>query len=121
MKRTEFLRGLYAGIPICLGYLSVSFAFGIFAVESGLSLLGTVLAFPWWPWHQWFLNVTSGVGAGVAGTVILALTGISIGTKLADLKKISWRIAIVSIFVFCGTFFGSAIVAQIIMKAQGII
>ena len=85
------------------------------------SLLGTVLAFPFWPWHAWFLNVTGGVGAGVAGTVILALTGISIGTKLADLKKISWRIAIVSIFVFCGTFFGSAIVAQIIMKAQGII
>ena len=43
MKRSEFLRGLYAGIPICLGYLSVSFAFGIFAVESGLSLLGAVL------------------------------------------------------------------------------
>ena len=85
------------------------------------SLLGTVLAFPFWPWHAWFLNVTGGVGAGVAGTVILALTGISIGTKLADLKKISWRIAIVSIFVFCGTFFGSAIVAQIIMKVQGII
>ena len=85
------------------------------------SLLGTVLAFPFWPWHAWFLTVTGGVGAGVAGTVILALTGISIGTKLADLKKISWRIAIVSIFVFCGTFFGSAIVAQIIMKVQGII
>jgi hypothetical protein len=85
------------------------------------SLLGTVLAFPFWPWHAWFLYVTGGVGAGVAGTVILALTGISIGTKLADLKKSSWRIAIVSIFVFCGTFFGSAIVAQIIMKVQGII
>ena len=85
------------------------------------SLLGTVFAFPWWPWHQWFLNVTGGVSAGVAGTLILALTGISIGTKLADLKKISWRVAIVSIFVFCGTFFGSAIVAQIIMKFQGII
>ena len=43
MKRAEFLRGLYAGIPICLGYLSVSFAFGIFAVESGLSLLSALL------------------------------------------------------------------------------
>ena len=43
MKKSEFLRGLYAGIPICLGYISVSFAFGIFAVESGLSVLGTVL------------------------------------------------------------------------------
>jgi len=43
VKKNEFIRGLYAGIPICLGYLSVSFAFGIFAVESGLSVLGTLL------------------------------------------------------------------------------
>ncbi len=34
-----FARGLVDGIPICLGYLSVSFAFGIFAVENGLSPL----------------------------------------------------------------------------------
>ena len=32
-----------AGIPICLGYLSVSFAFGIFAVDSGLTLWQTLL------------------------------------------------------------------------------
>ena len=43
VKKNEFIRGLYAGIPICLGYLSVSFAFVIFAVESGLSVLGTLL------------------------------------------------------------------------------
>ena len=43
MKKTEFLRGLYAGLPICLGYISVSFAFGIFAVESGLSVVGAIL------------------------------------------------------------------------------
>ena len=43
MKKSEFLRGLYAGLPICLGYISVSFAFGIFAVESGLSVVGAIL------------------------------------------------------------------------------
>ena len=43
MKKNEFMRGLYAGLPICLGYLSVSFAFGIFAVESGLTVVGTLL------------------------------------------------------------------------------
>lgn len=36
-KKNAFLKGLIDGIPICLGYLSVSFAFGIFAVENGLS------------------------------------------------------------------------------------
>ena len=31
------------GFPICLGYLSVSFAFGIFAVENGLSIAEALL------------------------------------------------------------------------------
>lgn len=33
-----FTRGMSHGIPICLGYLSVSFGFGIIAVRSGLSV-----------------------------------------------------------------------------------
>lgn len=37
MNRSFFRKGLLDGLPIGLGYLSVSFAFGIFAVGSGLS------------------------------------------------------------------------------------
>ena len=33
----EFARGLRDGIPICLGYFAVSFAFGILTVENGLT------------------------------------------------------------------------------------
>ncbi len=43
MEQNSFLKGIRDGIPICLGYLSVSFAFGIFSVESGLSILETLL------------------------------------------------------------------------------
>lgn len=39
----DFHRGLTLGIPIGLGYLSVSFAFGIYAVENGLSPLEALL------------------------------------------------------------------------------
>ena len=35
--------GLRDGLPICLGYFAVSFAFGIFAVSSGLSILEAVM------------------------------------------------------------------------------
>ena len=35
--------GLRDGMPICLGYLSVSFAFGIFAVASGLDFWQAIL------------------------------------------------------------------------------
>lgn len=37
MNKSAFFKGLIDGVPIGLGYLSVSFAFGIFAVNSGLS------------------------------------------------------------------------------------
>ena len=36
-KMSEFLRGFRAGIPIGVGYLSVSFTFGIMAVSYGFS------------------------------------------------------------------------------------
>lgn len=37
MNQPQFRKGLLDGLPIGLGYLSVSFAFGIFAVNSGLT------------------------------------------------------------------------------------
>lgn len=44
MRRfSEFTRGLKGGLPICMGYLGVSFAFGIFAVEKGLGIMEAVL------------------------------------------------------------------------------
>ena len=42
-ENNNFREGLQNGIPICLGYFSVSFAFGIFAVSNGLSILETLL------------------------------------------------------------------------------
>ena len=39
----NYKRGLITGIPIALGYLSVSFTFGIMAVSFGLSWWQAVL------------------------------------------------------------------------------
>ena len=43
MKKSPFANGLADGIPIALGYLSVSFGFGILAVRSGLTTLVSVI------------------------------------------------------------------------------
>lgn len=40
---SEFWRGLRDGLPICMGYLGVSFAFGIFAIKSGLGIKEALL------------------------------------------------------------------------------
>ena len=43
MKKNEFINGIKDGVPICLGYFSVSMAFGISAVMSGLPAWSAVL------------------------------------------------------------------------------
>ncbi|MBS6194652.1 MAG: AzlC family ABC transporter permease [Clostridiales bacterium] len=43
MRKHEFLRGIRHGIPICLGYFSVSVAFGMTAVLSGMPLWAAVM------------------------------------------------------------------------------
>lgn len=39
----SYTKGLIHGIPICLGYISVSFAFGLMATKSGLSILSSLI------------------------------------------------------------------------------
>ena len=45
MKLQQYRAGLKAGLPICLGYFSVSFGFGTLAITQGLSILqATILS-----------------------------------------------------------------------------
>ena len=62
MENNNFLKGIKDGLPICIGYFAVSFAFGITAVGLGLS------------WVEAFLiSMTNVTSAGqLAGTPILA-------------------------------------------------
>ena len=43
MRRREFLAGMKAGLPVCIGYFSVSFGFGAMAVAQGLKVLHAIL------------------------------------------------------------------------------
>ena len=85
------------------------------------SLISLVLTTPWCPLSELVLKYTGNVSTGQIGTVILVVAGVSIGTRLADVKRLSWKIVLVSIFVFCGTFFGSALIAEVILKMKGLI
>lgn len=63
--KNDFIKGIRDGIPICLGYLSVSFAFGILATGLGLSVLAAV-----------GISLTNLTSAGqVAGVGIIAAGG----------------------------------------------
>lgn len=85
------------------------------------SLTALILSMPFMPTSEIFLKYTNEVNFLGTTTPILAFAGISVGNKIAQLKKLSWKVAIVAIFVFTGTFFGSAIISHIVLKIQGII
>lgn len=86
VSKTGFLRGLSDGLPICLGYLSVSFAFGIFSVKSGLSVLETLL-----------ISMTNVTSAGqLAGVPIIAAAG-SLSELAATQLVINLRYSLMSV------------------------
>ncbi|KAF5031051.1 hypothetical protein DSECCO2_631790 [anaerobic digester metagenome] len=110
-------------IAICLLSLLVGEVKGLKKIPpfAWASLLSLLLTTPWCPLNEVILNYIGKISTGQIGTVILAVAGVSIGTRLADVKRLSWKIVVISIFVFCGTFFGSALIAELVLKAQGII
>lgn len=68
---------------------------------------------------DFFVNAINGVDFLSITTPILAFAGVSVANSLKDLSKSSWKIAIVAVFVFIGTYLGSAILAQIGLLISG--
>ncbi len=69
-RKSGFIKGIIDGMPICLGYISVAFAFGIFATDSGLGVLETL-----------FISMTNVTSAGQLAAVPI----ITAGGSLAEL------------------------------------
>lgn len=73
--KSDFLKGMSHGVPVSLGYLSVSFGFGIKAVGAGLSALSASV-----------ISATNLTSAGqVAGVEIIAVGGSLIEMMLVQL------------------------------------
>lgn len=86
MKSYTFKDGVKDSIPICLGYLSVSFAFGIFAFQSGLTALEALL-----------ISMTNVTSAGqLAGVPIMAAGGTLIELAVTEFV-INLRYALMSV------------------------
>ena len=74
-KKSDFILGLTHGIPIGLGYLSVSFGFGIMAVQSGLSVI-----------EAFIISLTNLTSAGqVQGVNVIAAGGTFIEMAVVQL------------------------------------
>lgn len=86
-----------------------------------IGLIGIIISLPWVPGSEFVVEWTSKVSILALATPILAYAGISIGSNWADFRKLGIRSVIVALMVFLGTFIGSALIAEIILRWQGII
>lgn len=85
-EHNSFFKGIADGIPICLGYISVAFAFGIFATENGLSFIETLL-----------ISMTNVTSAGQLAAVPIIVSGGTIIELLVSQLVINLRYALMSV------------------------
>lgn len=84
--KTAFRQGLRHGIPIGLGYLSVSFAFGMKAVGDGLTVLQAVL-----------ISMTNLTSAGQIAALPLMVNGAGLAEMALTQLTINLRYALMSL------------------------
>ncbi len=83
--------------------------------------LSTILTIPGVPFAEEIFLYTSKVNFLALTTPILGYAGIYTGKNLDDLKKTGWRIVVLTLAIIFGTYFFSALIAQIILKFIGMI
>lgn len=115
------------GIPgvLILALISVA-GIGIAEIMPGkipavayIVTLATIVTIPAFLLSSFISYHTGNVDFTTLCTPILAYAGIYTGENLDNLKKTGPKIILISIFVILGTYIGSAIIAQIILKMIG--
>lgn len=86
-----------------------------------ISIIGVLVSMPWVPGSDIVIKWTGEIELLALTTPILAYAGIAIGRSWTDFVKLGWKTIIVASLVMLGTFLGSAMIAEIILRAQGII
>ncbi|MDY3868593.1 MAG: DUF340 domain-containing protein [Pyramidobacter sp.] len=84
-----------------------------------ITTLGCIVTIPdFVPGAAWMTAATSKISFLGLCTPILAYAGLAIGKDMDLLKKQGWRIVLVGLVVFVGTFLGSAIIAEVVLRAM---
>lgn len=86
-----------------------------------ISLLALLLTSPIFPGHEMLTKVTDKVNFMALTTPVLSYAGISLGKDINTFKKLGFRIVIISLLVYTGTFLFATGFAQIVLKLNGTI
>ena len=85
------------------------------------TLISFVLTLPVSPLSDFIVGTVGKFNFSLVGLPLLAFAGISVGEQLGVLKKLSWKIVLISFLVMASTYWGSALISQVVMSLNGTI
>lgn len=122
-----YKNGIVDSIPGMLLLIAITFAGVIIAKYIPIKIpsvayivvIGCIVTYPGFPGAAAINAYIAKVNFLALTTPILAYAGLGIGKELDDFRKAGWKLVILSCVVFVGTFVGSAVIAQFILKMMG--
>jgi hypothetical protein len=115
----DALPGMLILIAFALAGILLAKVFPKIPAAAYIVTLACILTYPSVPGAAFINAAMTKVSFMSLTTPILAYAGIAIGKDLGVFKKSGWRIILLACFVFVGTFIGSAIIAEVILKLLG--
>lgn len=86
-----------------------------------ISIVAILISAPISPLAPMITTYTNKVDFLALCTTVLAYAGLSVGKDLGMFKQMSWRIVVVALAVYTGTFVFATIIAQSLLHIEGII
>ena len=80
--------------------------------------LGCIVTIPGVPGAEEMTAWVSKINFVALCTPILAYAGLAVGKDIGVLRTQGWRIVLVGLFVFVGTFVGSAVIAELVLRGM---
>ncbi|WP_123788376.1 hypothetical protein [Phytoactinopolyspora halophila] len=112
------MAGLYG---ICAGGLVLA-RFVPFYLPSvaWISLLGIAATLPMVPWDQAVLHLVEEIDFLALSVPCLAYAGLAVSSREIDVvKRSGWKLLVIAIFVLAGTYLGSAVIADTVLRITG--
>jgi hypothetical protein len=86
-----------------------------------IGVIGLVITIPGFPGASYIVHWTEKVDLMSLATPVVAYAGVSIGNSWVDFAKLGWKTIIVGMVVLISTYIGSAVVAEIVLRIQGLV
>jgi hypothetical protein len=86
-----------------------------------IGVIGLIITIPGFPGATHIVHWTEKVDLMSLATPVVAYAGVSIGNSWVDFAKLGWKTIIVGMVVLISTYIGSALVAEIVLRIQGLV